>query len=190
MSAGPAASTARQRLVVQKEATMDSSGTLKVAPRGERDIVMKRVFDAPRTLVFEAWTRPDILKRWYGPPDWNLVVCDVDLRVGGSYRFVLRGPDGTEMGMRGVYREVSPPERLVNTETFDAPWDMGESLITATYTEHGGKTTLTATLRFESKQARDAVLNSNMEKGAGASYERLAILLTGLQARENLQAGP
>ena len=97
----------------------------------EREIVMSRVFDAPRELVFEAWTKPELLKRWLGVRNgWELAECEVDLKVGGAYRFVWRGPDGAEMGMGGVYREIVAPERLVSTEKFDDPWYEGEALDT------------------------------------------------------------
>jgi len=104
-------------------------------------------------------------------------VCEVDLRVGGTYRFVWRGPDGAEMGVRGVYREVVRPERLVHTEKFDEAWYPGESLITTVLAEQGGKTTLTVTMRYESREARDAVLKSPMESGVAQSYDKLAELL-------------
>ena len=109
---------------------MKSSGALKVSAQSDRDIVMTRVFDAPRSLVFDAYTKPELLKRWLGVfGGYSMPVCEVDLRVGGKYRFVWRGPDGAEMGVRGVYREVVRPERLVHTEKFDEAWYPGESLI-------------------------------------------------------------
>jgi uncharacterized protein YndB with AHSA1/START domain len=116
-----------------------------------------------------------LLTRWFGPRGWRLAVCEVDLKVGGAWRFVVRGPDGTDMGMRGVYREIVPPERLVSTETFDDY--PGESLVTTVLVEHDGKTTLTSTVLYESKEIRDAVINSRMEHGAAESYDKLAELL-------------
>jgi uncharacterized protein YndB with AHSA1/START domain len=155
---------------------MKNTGTLKVTTPTDREIVMTRVFDAPRHLVFEAFTKPELLKRWFGPRGWSLVVCEVDLRVGGGFRFVLRGPDGREMGMRGVYRELAPPDRSVHVESFD---DFpGESLVTTELVEQEGKTTLTATVLAASQEARDAVISSGMEHGAAESYDRLAELLT------------
>lgn len=154
---------------------MKNTGTLQVATSGDREVVLTRVFDAPRHLVFAAFSRPELLKRWFGPRGWSLVVCEVDLRVGGTFRFVLRGPDGREMGMRGVYREIVPPERSVHMESFDDY--PGESQVTAVFTEHDGKTTLTATVLYPSREVRDAVLNSGMEHGAAESYDRLAELL-------------
>ena len=154
---------------------MRNTGTLHVTTPGEREIVLTRVFDAPRQLVFDALTRPELLERWFGPHGYSLAVCEVDLRVGGKWRFVVRGPDGTDMGMSGVYREISPPERLVNTEAFDDY--PGDSVITTVLTEQDGRTTLTATCEYESQEIRDAVIASGMEHGAAESYDRLAELL-------------
>ena len=137
---------------------------------------MTRVFDAPRSMVFEAFAKPELLKQWFGPRGWTLAVCEVDYRVGGSFRFVLRGPDGREMGMRGVYREIAPPERSVHVESFDDY--PGESLVTAVFTEQDGKTTFTVTVLYESREIRDAVVQSGMEHGAAECYDRLAELLT------------
>ena len=155
-----------------------NTGNLKLTAQGDREIVMTRVFDAPRDLVFDAYTKPELLKRWMGVfGGWTLPVCEIDLRVGGTYRFVWRNADGTNMGMRGVYREVVRPERLVNTEKFDEAWYPGESLITLVLTEKAGKTTMTVTMRYESREARDAVIKSPMEGGLVASYDKLAELL-------------
>jgi len=157
---------------------MKDSGALKVTARSDREIVMTRVFEAPRNLVFDAYTKPELLKRWLGVfGGYSMPVCEVDLRVGGTYRFVWRGPDGAEMGVRGVYREVVRPERLVHTEKFDEAWYPGESLITTVLAEQGGKTTLTVTMRYESREARDTVLKSPMESGVAQSYDKLAELL-------------
>jgi uncharacterized protein YndB with AHSA1/START domain len=154
---------------------MKNTGTLKVTTPSEREIVLTRVFDAPRRMVFEALTKAELLKRWFGPRGWSLVVCEVDLRVGGTWRFVLRSPDGTNMGMRGVYREIVPPERSVHTESFD---DFpGESVVTTVLVEQGGKTTLTATVLYPSQEIRDAVIASGMEHGAAESHDKLAELL-------------
>jgi uncharacterized protein YndB with AHSA1/START domain len=159
---------------------MKNTGTLKVTTPTDREIVMTRVFDAPRRLVFDAFSKPELLKQWFGPRGWSLVVCEVDLRVGGGFRFVLRGPDGKEMGMRGVYREIAPPERSVHMESFDDY--PGESQVTATFVEQGGKTTLTATVLYPSKEVRDIVINSGMEHGAAESYDKLAELLASAEA--------
>jgi uncharacterized protein YndB with AHSA1/START domain len=154
---------------------MKNTGTLKVTLPSEREIVLTRVFDAPRHMIYDAWTKPELLKRWFGPLGWSLVVCEVDLKVGGKWRFGLRGPDGKEMGMRGVYRELVPPERDVHTESFD---DFpGESLVTGVLLEVDGKTTMTATILYPSQEVRDAVLKSGIEHGAAETYDRLAEML-------------
>jgi uncharacterized protein YndB with AHSA1/START domain len=137
----------------------------------DREIVISRVFDAPRAVVFEAMTSPEHVPHWYGPRGWSLPVCEIDLRPGGSWRYVMRGPDGAEMGLRGVYREITPPERLVTTESFD---DFpGESLNTLVLSEENGMTTVTATVLYESKEIRDAVRESGMQEGAAETYDRL-----------------
>jgi uncharacterized protein YndB with AHSA1/START domain len=166
---------------------MKNTGTLKVTTPNDREIVMTRVFDAPRRLVFEAFSKPELLKRWFGPRGWSLVVCEVDLRVGGGFRFVLRGPDGRDMGMRGTYREIVPPERSVHVESFDDY--PGESLVTAVFTEQGGKTTLTVTVQYASREVRDAVIQSGMEHGAAESYDRLAELLAATPAPDESRVG-
>ena len=160
---------------------MRNTGTLKVTTPSDCEIVLTRVFDAPRHLVFDAFSKPELLKRWFGPRGWSLVVCEVDLRVGGGFRFVLRSPDGKEMGMCGVYREITPPERSVHMESFDDY--PGESQVTAVFVEQGGKTTLTATVLYPSREVRDAVIQSGMEHGAAESYDRLAELLAPAEAR-------
>jgi len=160
---------------------MKNTGTLKVTTPTDREIVLTRVFDAPRRLVFDAFSKPELLKRWFGPHGWSLVVCEVDLKVGGGFRFVMRGPDGQEMGMRGVYREIVPPERSVHMESFDDY--PGESQVTAVFVEQGGKTTLTATVLYPSQEIRDAVIQSGMEHGAAKSYDKLAELLESVEAR-------
>ena len=158
-----------------------SSPTLKVEARGDREIVMTRVFDAPRRLVFDAFTKPELLKRWLtGPPGWTMPICEIDLRVGGALRYLWRGPAGEEMGMSGVFREITPPDRIVGTEKFDQPWYPGEALGTVVLAEQGGKTTLTQTIVYESREARDMVLKSPMEQGLGMSYNSLAALLSQL----------
>lgn len=155
-----------------------STPSLKVEARGDREIVMTRVFDAPRRLVFDAFTKPELLKRWLtGAPGWSLEVCEIDLRVGGSLRYLWRGPTGEEMGMRGVFREINPPDRIVGTEKFDQAWYPGEAVGTVVFTEQAGKTTLTQTIVYESREARDLVLKSPMETGISMSYNQLAALL-------------
>ena len=157
---------------------MRDAGTLKIASRGEREIVITRAFEAPRKLVFDAWTKPELLKRWLlGPGGWSLPVCEIDLRVGGRYRYVWRHDSGNEMGMGGVYREIVAPERIVATEKFDQPWYPGEAVGTVVLVEQDKKTVLTQTLLYESRECRDLVLKSPMERGVAQSYNNLAELL-------------
>jgi len=158
---------------------MNNPGNLKLTTRADREIVITRVFDAPRKLVFDAFTKPELVKQWLlGPDGWSMPVCEIDLKVGGKYRYVWRrDKDGTEMGMGGVYREIVAPERVVATEKFDQSWYPGEAVGTFVLVEQGGKTTLTQTILYESREARDGVLKSGMEKGVVASYDRLAKLL-------------
>ena len=160
---------------------MKNTGTLKVTTPTDREIVMTRVFNAPRRLVFDAFSKPELLKRWFGPRGWSLPVCEVDLRVGGGFRFVMRGPDGKEMGMRGVYREITPPERSVHMESFDDY--PGESQNTLVLVEDRGRTTLTITVLYQSREIRDAVIKSGMEHGAAECYDKLAELLASADAR-------
>jgi uncharacterized protein YndB with AHSA1/START domain len=159
---------------------MTPSGDLKLSTRGERELVMTRTFDAPRRLVFDAFTKPELLRRWlHGPDGWTMPVCEIDLRVGGKYRYVWRRMvDGVEMGMGGVYREITPPERIVSTGKFDEPWYPGEAVGSLVLNEKDGQTILTQTLLYESREAREMVLRSPMESGVAASYNRLAELLT------------
>ena len=157
---------------------MKNAGTLKLTTPTDREIAMTRVFDAPRHLVFDAFTKPELVKQWLlGPPGWTMPVCEIDLRVGGAYRYVWRHADGREMGMGGIYREIVPQERLVCTELFDQAWYPGEALVTTTLVEQGGRTTLTSTMLYVSQETRDNILKSGMERGVAASYDRLEELL-------------
>ncbi len=164
---------------------MRTAGTLKLTTPSDREIAMTRVFDAPRKLVYDAHTQPELVKQWLlGPPGWSMPVCEMDVRVGGKYRWEWRHDrDGTTMGMGGVYRAIVVPERIVTTEQFDEAWYPGESLNTLVLVEKSGRTTLTQTMRYESREARDAVLKSGMEQGVTASYDRLADLLASTPAR-------
>ena len=154
---------------------MSRSGTLQVVAQGERDLVITRTFNAPRDLVFEAWTTPALLKRWLSGLDgWSLAVCDVDLRVGGKYRYVWRHDEsGATMGMGGVFLEIEAPERLVSTERFDDAWYPGEAIGTVVLVERDGRTHLTQTMTYQSAEARDGVMKSPMESGLAESFDRL-----------------
>ena len=155
---------------------MEPSRTLKVTTPSDREIVLTRVFDAPRRLVFEAYTKPELLKRWLlGPPGWEMVVCEVATRVGERYRYEWRNAKGTQFGTGGVCREFAPPERIVCTELMDGY--KTESLNTTVFEEQDGKTTVTLTMLFESREMRDMALKSGMERGVAASYDRLDGLL-------------
>jgi uncharacterized protein YndB with AHSA1/START domain len=157
---------------------MMGTGRLIVTTPTDREIVMTRVFAAPRKLVFDAWTKPELVRRWLlGPPGWTMPVCEIDLRVGGAYRFEWLGQDGTVMGMGGLYREIVIPERIVNTQLFDQDWTGGETLGTLLLTEQGGKTTLTNKVMYASREARDAALRTRMAEGVEAGYARLDELL-------------
>jgi uncharacterized protein YndB with AHSA1/START domain len=163
---------------------MTEAGALKLTTRGDREIVMTRVFDAPRALVFKAFTTPELVKQWLlGPPGWSMPVCEIDLRVGGRYRYVWRHTNGNEMAMGGVYREIVAPEKVVATEKFDESWYPGEAVGTILLIEQGGRTTLTQTVLYESREARDGVLKSPMESGVAAGYDRLATLLASMKAQ-------
>jgi uncharacterized protein YndB with AHSA1/START domain len=153
--------------------------TLSLTAKGEREIVITRSFDAPRALVFDALTRPDMIRNWMlGPDGWTMPVCEVDLRAGGTYRFVWHSEAcKMDMGVRGTYREAVRPELIVHTEIFDQPWYPGTAIITTVLAESGNRTHLTTTIRYESRDARDGVLKSPMEGGISASYDRLESLL-------------
>ena len=158
-----------------------NSHTFKVTTPSDREIVMTRLFDAPRHLVFEAMTRPEHVRKWWGNLDerHSMTVCDIDLRPGGAWRFVGRHPGG-EVEFYGVYREIDPPNRLVFTEIF-APYPDVESVITAVFTEEDGKTRITSTCVYPSLDVRDMVIKSGMERGAAISYDRLEEVASALQ---------
>src|SRR4051812_6874372 len=166
-----------------KEPKMFYPDSFKISTPSDHEIEIARDFSAPRQLVFDAFTKPELVKRWLlGPPGWSMPVCEIDLRVGGKYRYVWRrDSDGTDMGMGGVYRDIVKPERIVSTEKFDEAWYPGEAVGTVWLVEQGGKTTLTQTVLYESKETRDAVLKSPMESGVSASYDRLADVLASMR---------
>ncbi len=156
------------------------AGKLTVAANGDREIVITREFYAPRELVFDAWVRPELVRQWLGGLDgWEMTVCEINARPGGKYRYEWRRlEDGTTMGMGGIFREVTRHEKLVATEKFDQPWYPGEAVSTVRLVEKAGRTTLTQTVEYESRDARDGVLKSPMEEGLVASYDRLERLVT------------
>lgn len=156
-----------------------SGNKMIISKPSHTEICIERVFDAPRQLVWDAHTKPELIKRWLtGPPGNTLPICELDVRVGGSLRYVWRLEDASEMSMRGVYRELDPPQRIVHTELFEDFPDGGESVVTTLFAEEGGKTKVSMTTKFQSQEARDASEAYGMEEGVGASYENLDLVLT------------
>jgi uncharacterized protein YndB with AHSA1/START domain len=154
----------------------ESNAALQVTLPSDREIVMTRTFDAPRQLVWEAMTRPEHVKEWWGPRGYTTVVQKLELRAGGAWRFVQHTPKGHEYAFNGVYREVAPPERLVFTFEFEGM--PGHVLVqTIRLEEQGGRTTVTSTAVFDTVEDRDGMIQSGMERGAADSYDRLAELL-------------
>jgi len=152
--------------------------TLSVTTPSDREIEIVRDFNAPRALVWDAYTKPELLRRWLGcMPGWSWDVCEVDLRVGGKYRWSWNGPDNQQLGITGIYREVEPVERIVNSERFEQAWYPGEAVNTLMLEEQGGRTTVTTRLRFETKEARDGALQSGMTRGMARGWELLDELL-------------
>lgn len=158
------------------------SSTFRCTTPSDREIVLTRVFDAPRHLVFEAMTKPEHIRKWWGILDdqHSVTVCDVDFRVGGTWRYVGRGPQG-EYAFHGKYLEINAPERVVFTEIFE-PFEDSPSVVTSVLKEEGRKTRFTATCVYPSKEVRDMVIGTGMEKGAAISYDRLEEVARELQA--------
>jgi uncharacterized protein YndB with AHSA1/START domain len=157
---------------------MTRAGNLIITTPSDREIAMTRVFDAPRALVYQAFTRPALVKQWYGVHGgWTMVVCEIDLRVGGQYRFGWHAPGKGDMAVHGVYREIVEAEKLAATETFDEPWYPGDALTTTVFVEERDHTRVTMTARYDNRDARDAVLRSPMEHGVSAGFDRLAEVL-------------
>lgn len=160
-----------------------NSDSFRVTTPSDQEICLTRLFDAPRRLVFDAMTRPEHVKRWWGclGEGYSVPVCEIDLRVGGSWRFVNRHPGG-EAAFHGEYREITPPSRLVFTEIFEDFPDT-VSVVTAVFAEEGVRTRMTVTVQYPSKEVRDIVIASGMARGAGISYDRLEDLVAELQRR-------
>jgi uncharacterized protein YndB with AHSA1/START domain len=153
---------------------------MQVTTPSDREIVLTRAFDAPRDLVFEAWTRPEHVRHWWGLRSSTMLLCEAEVRPGGSWRYVTTAEDGAEVPFTGVYKEITPPERLVYTEMYDVePFNSGEPAVnTVTFTEKEGRTLVTVTTVYPTKEVRDFVLGTGMEAGAAESYDRLAEHLT------------
>jgi uncharacterized protein YndB with AHSA1/START domain len=153
--------------------TVTRAATTQFTTPSDREIMITRVVDAPRRLVFDAHTNPAHVPHWMvGPDGWAMPICEIDLRVGGVWHFVWCQSDGTEMEMRGVYQEIVPPERLVCTESWGSDWP--ETLNTLVLSEQDSKTTITQRILYPSKAARDAALKTGMQEGMSQSYDRLA----------------
>jgi uncharacterized protein YndB with AHSA1/START domain len=163
--------------------TVPNSETFDVTTPSDREIRLTRLFSAPRRLLFEAMTKPEHVRNWWGRlgDGYSVPVCEIDLRVGGAWRFVNRHPNG-EAAFHGEYREIAPPDRLVFTEIFE-PFPDTVSVVTTVFTEEGGRTRLTATCLYPSKDVRDMVIKSGMSKGAAVSYDRLEEVSASLGAR-------
>ena len=156
--------------------------SFNVSTPSDREIQVTRDFHAPRRLVFDAFTKPDMVRRWLlGPPGWTMPVCEIDLRVGGAYRYVWRKEGEKDMGMGGVFRDIVPSERLVATERFDDAWYPGEALDTTVFVEDGAITRITITVLYQSREARDTARRSGMEHGMAAGYNRLEDVLSSLE---------
>jgi len=157
-------------------------GSFEMSAPGDREIRVTRLFNAPRALVFEAFTKPELVQRWLlGPAGWTMPICEIDLRVGGAYRYVWRQEsNGSEIGLSGIFREIARPERLVATEK--TSWHAEEAIDTTVFTEEGPLTRMTLTVLFETTEARDAARRSGMDRGMAASYNRAEELLGSLVA--------
>jgi len=153
-----------------------------VTTPSDREITVVRTFDAPRELIWDCHTKPELLKRWMlGPPGWSMPVCEIDLRVGGAYRYRWRNDaDGTEFGSGGVHREIVPLERIVTTERMEG--FEGEAVNTLTFTEDSGRTVVSTNMLFASREARDGALQSGMSDGMAMGYDRLEDVLAELAA--------
>ncbi len=159
---------------------MSKSAPLQVTTPSDKEVVVSRVFSAPRGMLFDAHTKPDLVRRWLlGPPGWTMPVCEIDLRIGGKYRYVWRH-DGTgqEMGMGGTFKEIARPTRIVITQLFDEDWTGGETVVVTEFTEQQGRTTVTTKVQYSSREARDAALKTGMTTGMEAGYDKLESLLT------------
>lgn len=159
--------------------------SFKVSAPSDLEIEITRSFGAGRQLVFDAFTKPELVRRWLlGPPGWTMPVCEIDLMVGGAYRYVWRKVGVSDMGMGGVFREIMPPRKLVATERFDQAWYAGEAVDTTVFVEDGDVTRVTITVLYQSKEARDTASKSGMEHGMAAGYNRLEEMLSSMAATE------
>ena len=154
---------------------------LTITTPGDRQIVVVRQFDASRDLVFLCYSRPELLRRWYGMPDWTTHICEIDFRVGGKWRLGQRSPDGYELASQGLYTGITAPERIEQTEYYDDNWTQGGTVNVLTLAEQAGATTATMTITFTSPEARAAAAASPMAVGMEIGFKRLDELLTAEQ---------
>ena len=154
--------------------------SFKVTTPSDREVLIERDFNAPRDLVFDAFTKPELVRRWLlGPEGWTMPVCEIDLRVGGSYRYVWhKESTGHKMGMGGEFREVVRPEKLVATEKFDDAWYPGEAVNTTVFEQKSGFTKVRLTVLYQSQEARDTATRSGMEQGMIVGFNRLEEMLS------------
>jgi uncharacterized protein YndB with AHSA1/START domain len=156
------------------------TGVTTYATPTETDVVITRVVSAPRRLVFDAWTTPQHLQQWLlGPEGWTMPICELDARPGGAWRYVWRKADGSEMTLSGIVKEIVRPERMVTTERWGPEWP--ETVNTVVFSESAGQTTITVTVRYPSKEARDAALQTGMKEGMDQGFARLDQLLLTLR---------
>jgi uncharacterized protein YndB with AHSA1/START domain len=160
-----------------------NSSTFTLTTPSEREIVITRMFDAPRELVFKAVTDPTLIPRWWGPRRYETIVDKMDVRVGGVWRFINRDADGNEFAFNGTYREIVPPERVVQTFEFE-PMPGHVSVDTMTLEEVGGKTKLTSRSLFDSREDRDGMMQSDMESGVRETYDRFEEVLQEIQKNQ------
>ena len=158
------------------------SGTAKVTLPSDRQILITREFDAPRHLVFKAWTKPELVRRWWHANRGEMILCEIDLRVGGKWRYVMAAEEG-EVGFHGEYREIVPDERLVSTEVYEGipDADRHAALDTLTLTEVDGRTLMTVLVEHPTKEGRDAHINSGMEGGMQDALDLLEEVATSLR---------
>jgi len=152
---------------------------LKVEARGERELVISRTFDAPVQMVFDAHTKPELVRQWLlGPDGWTMPVCEIDLRIGGFYRYVWKKDStGDEMGMGGEFMDVAKPNKYVASEKFDQSWYPGSAISTTTFEDRDGRTAFQNVMKYDTQEAREAVLASPMKEGLSVGYDRLENLL-------------
>ena len=164
---------------------MNDTSTVQVSTPSDLEVRIQRSFAAPPRLVYDAHTKPELVRRWLtGPDGWEMTVCDIDLRVGGKFRYEWSNADGRDMGMGGDFRELEAPQRMVHTELFDEDWTGGEVVTTTLFEAQGaGKTTLTVTSVYVSKEARDGAIATGMTSGMDTSYDKLAALLASPEVR-------